>query len=410
MNLPFFIAGRYLFTRKSRNVINVISGITVAGIALASMAMVCTLFVFNGFHDLMTSLFTNFDPDIRIVSEKGKVFDPESLPLSDISDKSYVSSYTLTLQDQALAKYKSSQQIVSVMGVEDNYREVCNIDSILYGTGIPRLKDDVCEYGIMGVGLIHSLDCGIQPVAPISLVSPIRGKKINMLNPAANFTTESFYSPGVVFQVNQPPYDESYVIVPMSLSRRLFGYETEVSSVDIRLTDVANVRKAHKELQKMVGEEFEVLDRYEQQADVFKVVRLEKFVSFLFLTFILLVACFNIIGSLVMLMIEKREDAGILSSLGLPEESVSHIFVLDGLFTAVLGAVIGIIIGIMLALLQQRFGFIPLGANGGFVVDSYPVSVRMPDIVLVLVTVTLVTLIALLPMRRLARRFVSGDK
>lgn len=408
MDFPFFIARRYLIARKSRNVINVISGITMAGIALASMAMVCTLFVFNGFHNIMASLFTDFDPDLKVVSVKGKVFSPELSGLDRLAGLPFVEAVTYTLEDQALAMYKSTQQIVSVKGVAENFRDVYSIDSIMYGSGQPILRDEVCEYGIMGVGLMHALDCGIQPVAPISLFAPKRGEKVNMTNPAANFNEELYYSPGVVFQVMQAQYDDNYVIVPLELTRRLFGYDSEVSSVDIRLKNGYSVKRAAKEISHMCGENFEVLDRYSQQADIYKVVRLEKFVSYLFLTFILLIACFNIIGSLIMLIIEKKDDSRILGSLGLSEESISRIFVYDGLLIAVLGAAAGIVVGVVLALLQQRFGFIPLGANGGFVVDSYPVCVKLVDIVVVLVTVTVVTLISLLPIMKIADRFVRS--
>ena len=405
MNFPLFIARRYLFAGKSANVINVISGITIAGIALASMAMICTLSVFNGFHGLMASLFTGFDPDIRITPVQGKVFDPGAGSIASVSDMSFVESVTYVLEDQALAKYRSSQQIVTVKGVESNFEDVYDIGGILSGSGQPILSDEVCEYGIMGIGLMHSLDCGIQPVSPVGLYAPTRGSEINMSNPAANFTVERFYSPGVVFQVSQPQYDDSYVIVPMALARRLFGYDSEVSAIDLRLSASFPVNKAKKELKAMLGGNFHVQDRYEQQADVFNVIRLEKFISYLFLSFILLIACFNIIGSLVMLILEKRNDSSILVSLGLAQESVGKIFILDGLLISITGAGIGLLIGILLALVQQHFGLIPLGAEGGFVVDYYPVSVKLTDVLAVLLTVTAVTLITLVPIRSVAVRY-----
>lgn len=405
MNFPLFIAGRYLFSRKSTNVINVISGITIAGIALASMAMICTLSVFNGFRGLMASLFTGFDPDVRVTSVRGKVFDPASGTIADVGSLPYVESFTYVLEDQALAKYKSAQQIVTVKGVESNFDDVYDIEDILSGSGEMVLSDEVCEYGIMGVGLMHGLDCGIQPVAPIGLYAPIRGSKVNMSNPAANFSVESFYSPGVVFQVSQPQYDDNYVIVPMSLARRLFGYDSEVSAVDIRLSGSVSKSKAKKELKAVLGGDFYVQDRYEQQADVFKVIKLEKFISYLFLSFILLIACFNIIGSLVMLILEKRNDSRVLVSLGLPQDVIGKIFILDGLLISVIGAGVGLLLGVLLALAQQYIGFIPLGTNGGFVVDYYPVNVKLTDILAVLLTVTAVTLISLIPIRNVAVRY-----
>lgn len=404
-HFPLFIAGRYLFSKKSTNVINVISGITIAGIALASMAMICTLSVFNGFRELMETVFTGFDPDIRVTSVRGKVFDPESGSVTRLGELSYVESFTYVLEDQALAKYRSAQQIVTVKGVESNFDEVYNIEDILSGSGSMQLSDEVCEYGIMGIGLMQRLGCGMQPADPIGLYAPIRGSKINMSNPSANFTVESFFSPGVVFQVSQPQYDDNYIIVPMTLARRLFGYGNEVSAIDLRLSGTVSKNKAKKELKALLGPEFQVQDRYEQQAEVFKVIKLEKFISYLFLSFILLIACFNIIGSLVMLILEKKNDSSILVSLGLSQDAVGRIFILDGLLISVIGAGIGLVVGVLLALGQQWFGFIPLGSNGGFIVDYYPVSVKLTDILAVLLTVTAVTLLSLIPIRNVAVRY-----
>ncbi len=407
MNLPFFIARRYLFSGKSRNVVNIISAITVAGIALASMAMICTLSVFNGFRGLMESLFTSFDPDFKIVASRGKVFNPETVADGNIAQLGYVDAVTYSLEEQALAQYNGSQRIVTVKGAEDNFMDVCDIEDILYGSGKPVLKDQVCDFGIMGVGLMHALDCGIQPVQPVCLYAPKRGERINLTNPAANFTTQSFFSPGVVFQVSQPKYDDNYVIVPMSLARQLFGYSTGVSSIDIRIRKDYSQKKAYRNLKSLAGPGFEVLDRYGQQADVFRVIKLEKLISYLFLSFILFIACFNIVGSLVMLMLEKREDSVTLSNIGLADKSIRGIFILDGLLISVLGAMIGLSIGVALVLLQQRFGFIPLGQNGGFVVDSYPVRLRIGDVAAVLFTVAAVTLIVVVPVRRFAARIIS---
>lgn len=409
MNTPFFIARRYLFAPKSRNVINIISGITVAGIALASMAMICTLSVFNGFHELIESLFTDFDPEVRIVSSKGKVFNPSDSRIAGLGDLPYVEAVTHSLQEQALIRYNSSQYIVTVMGVEDNLCDVYELDNVLRGSGEFLFRDNVCDYAIPGIGLINHLDCGIQPVHPFTLYAPKRGTKVNLANPAVNFNSETVYASGLVFQVNQQPYDDSYVIVSMELARSLFGYEAEVSSIDLKISEGYSLSRAIKEITELAGDDFKVMDRYEQQADVFKVVRLEKFISFLFLTFILLIACFNIIASLVMLMVDKERDSAILGSLGMTPDAVSRIFVYDGLLISIVGSLVGLALGVILALLQQRFGFIPLGANGGFIVDSYPVCVRLTDVVVVLLTVTLVTLLSAWPIRRIADRMFSSS-
>ena len=408
MNLPFFIARRYLFARKSRSVINVISGITIAGIALASMAMICTLSVFNGFHSLMESLFTDFDPDLKVVSARGKVFDQISDMPGRMDSLHCVSAVTCSLEEQAMIRYGTSQCIVTVKGVEDNVCDVYGLDKTLRGSGEFILKDNVCDYAVLGIGVMTSLNCGFQPAYPYTIYAPKRGVRVNMSNPTANFNSADVFSPGLIFQVNQQPYDDTYIIVSMEMARRLFGYEHEVSSMDIRLSDGYSVRRAKKEIQEMLGDGFVVQDRYEQQADVFKVVKLEKLVSYLFLTFILLIACFNIIGSLIMLMVEKEDDTAILGSMGLSGDSTSRIFVYEGLLISAVGALAGLIVGVTVALLQQHLKFIPLGANGNFIVDYYPVCVKLSDVTAVMVTVMLVTLLSVWPVRRIADRFIKS--
>lgn len=412
MNLPFFIARRYLFSGKSRNVINVISGISVAGVALASLALICTLSVFNGFHELVENLFTNFDPQLRIESADGGVFEPDAPEIERVLELPSIEVSAAVLEDQALLKYKSRQQIVTMKGVDDSYHDVCGIDSILFGQGIWMLHDDVTEYGIMGIGLMKSMDSGIQSTVPFTLYVPKRGEKVSMTNPESSLAQAKFFSPGVVFQVNQQPYDDSYVMVSMDLARRLTGYGTQVSSIELKLVENASLKRTSREIQQILGSRYRLMDRYEQQEDVYKVVRLEKFISYLFLTFILLIACFNIIGSLVMLMVEKKADTQVLESLGMPEDQVRRVFVLDGLLISLFGALVGLVLGVLLCMLQQKFGFIPLGTEGGFVVSSYPVSVHMADIITVLVTVVAVSALSLWPIGRIARKFVedAGDR
>lgn len=406
MNLPFFIARRYLFARKSHNVINVISAISVAGIALASMALICTLSVFNGFHDLVSDLFTNFDAQLKIVPSHGKVFDPHSSEMLQVYELAQVDLVSEAIEEQALIQYKNKQEIVTVKGVSDNFYDLASIENTLRGQGIYMLHDDVAEYGIIGIELMNKLDCGIQSVLPFSLHVPKRGVRINPINPTSGLQSVQFFSPGVIFQVNQSSYDDSYVLVSLDLARTLFDYETEVSAVELRLTDDASLKRTKRQIQDILGPDYKVLDRFEQQADVYKVVKLEKFISYLFLSFILLIACFNIIGSLVMLIVEKQQDSSILGSLGLSSEDRGRIFVYDGLLISFSGVVAGLVVGLALTLLQQKFGFIPLG-QGSFVVDSYPVSVHLIDIVTVLITVLAVSFISVRPIGRIAAKYID---
>lgn len=407
MNFPFYIAKRYLFAKKSHNVINVISGISVAGIALASFALICTLSVFNGFNDLVATLFTKFDPELKIVSTQGKLFNTDKSKIQDLSDLHFVEEYSFSLEEQALIQYRNSQQIITIKGVEESFYATSGIEDILRGNGIFMLADEVCNYGIPGLGIISKLGSGIQPAEPFKLYVPKQGERVNMINAAANFNSCNIYSPGVAFQVNQAKYDENYLLVSLDVAENLTGYNNQATAIELKLSDNISVKKAKKRIAALLGTEFKVLDRYEQQEDIFKVVKLEKFISYLFLTFILLIACFNIISSLIMLMIEKQADTEILRSLGADKSTTTQIFVYDGILISMIGAVSGVVLGTIAALMQQHFGFIPLGTNGGFIVDAYPVNLKIEDIVLVLATVLVVSYISIKPIGKLAKRVIG---
>ncbi len=407
MNFPFYIAKRYLFAKKSHNVINVISGISVAGIALASFALICTLSVFNGFNDLVATLFTKFDPELKIVSTQGKLFNTDNSKIQDLSDLPFVEEYSFSLEEQALIQYRNSQQIITIKGVEESFYATSGIEDILRGNGIFMLADEVCNYGIPGLGIISKLGSGIQPAEPFKLYVPKQGERVNMINAAANFNSCNIYSPGVAFQVNQTKYDENYLLVSLDVAENLTGYNNQATAIELKLSDNISVKKAKKRIAALLGTDFKVLDRYEQQEDIFKVVKLEKFISYLFLTFILLIACFNIISSLIMLMIEKQADTEILRSLGADKSTTTQIFVYDGILISMIGAVSGVVLGTIAALMQQHFGFIPLGTNGGFIVDAYPVNLKIEDIVLVLATVLVVSYISIKPIGKLAKRVIG---
>ena len=410
MNFPFFIARRYLFAKKSHNVINVISAISVAGIVLASFALICTLSVFNGFHELVESLFGNFDPDVKIVASKGKFFSTDDSRIQKAQELPFIESCSFTLEEQALISYKSRQQIAIIKGVEDSYHDLTGIENLLRGNGIFMLEDEVCHYGIMGVGLMNQMDCGMNPAYPLRLYVPKKEGQVNMMNPATSFNQADIYSPGATFLVNQEKYDDNYVLISLKLARELTDREGEASALEIKLQQGFPLRKARKELTAILGTDYLILDRLEQQADAYKVVRLEKFISYLFLSFILLIACFNIIGSLIMLMVEKQQDARLLGSMGAEQKTVERIFVINGVLISLIGAVSGLILGIIAVLLQQKFGFISLGSSGTFIVDAYPVSIHLEDIILVLVTVLAVSFISVRPIGPIARRFIKSSE
>ena len=410
MKFPYFIARRYLFAKKSHNVINVISAISVAGIMLASFALICTLSVFNGFHELVESLFKDIDPELKIVSSNKKFFDTNNEKINSVLEFPYIETTSFTLEEQALISYKSRQQIVMIKGVQDSYHDLVNIENLLKGNGIYMLEDQICHYGIMGIGLTGKLDCGISPSDRLKLYVPKKEGRVNVANPATSFNQADIYSPGVVFRVEQEKYDDNYVLISLDLARSLTGRQNEASALEIRLKDGTSVNKAKREISAALGGDFQVQNRIEQQQDVFKVVKLEKFISYLFLSFILLIACFNIIGSLIMLIVEKQQDAQLLKSMGASQRTIERIFITNGVLISLIGAVSGLAIGIIATLLQQKYGFIKLGTEGSFLVDAYPVKIYFQDIVIVLVTVLVVSFVSVRPIGPIARRFIKKSE
>lgn len=408
MNFPFYIARRYLFSKKSHNAINVISGISVCGVALATLALVCTLSVFNGFQDLVSNLFTAFDPELKIVPATGKVFDGQDKAIAAIRKMPEVALVSESLEDNALVQYQGRQAMAVIKGVEDNFEELTPIDTILFGRGELMLHDEVVDYAIPGVQLLATLGTGIRFLDPLEVYAPKRGAKVNMANPAASFTGGNLFSSGLVFAVNQEKYDGSYILTSLKFARQLFQYTTEVSAINLKMKEGTDIDAFKRKLEKHLGERFRVLDRYEQQADTFRIMKIEKFISYLFLTFILMIACFNVIGSLSMLIIDKHDDVVTLRNLGANDRQIVCIFLFEGRLISFIGAVSGIVLGVLLCWLQQTFGLISLGAAGSFIVDAYPVSVHWEDVVLIFFTVLAVGFLSVwYPVRYLSRRLLS---
>ena len=410
MNVPVFIARRYLLSKKSHNAINVISGISVCGVALATLALVCTLSGFNGFQDVVATFFTAFDPQLKITATTGKVFDASDRNIQAVRDLPEVAVFSQVLEDNAMVQYKDRQMMATIKGVEDNYEELTPIDSIFFGRGNPTLHDDVADYATPGVELVSALNTGISFLDPLNVYAPKRGSKVNMANPTSSFCTEQLFSSGLVFAVNQQKYDASYIITSIQFARKLFQYENEVSSVALRLTSSAQVAKTKKKIQQLLGNGYTVQDRYEQQSDTFRIMKVEKLISYIFLTFILVIACFNVIGSLSMLIIDKRDDVVTLRNLGANDQLIRRIFLMEGWMISFVGAVVGIILGLLLCFIQQTFGILSLGggSGAGFVVDAYPVSVHWQDIVLIFITVVVVGLLSVwYPVHYLSRQLLK---
>lgn len=408
MNLALYIARRYLFSKKSHNAINVISAIAVCGVALATLALVCTLSVFNGFHDLISSFFTHFDPQLKVEAARGKTFVQDSAMMASIQQIEGVEVVSMTLEDNAMAKYQEQQAMVTIKGVDDNFQALTGVEEILYGNPELKLYDEVADYGIPGIQLMYILGMGMQPFDPIEVYAPRTGTRVNMTNPMANFRRLPLYSPGTVLNINDARYASTYIVASLDYAQRLFDCPGEISAIELRLTPGASTGRVKRAVQQLVGDGYTVHDRYEQQEATFKVVKIEKFVSYLFLCFILMVACFNIISSVSMLILDKRDNVDTLRSMGATQNMAERIFIYEGNLIAFFGAITGLVLGVVLCLLQQEFGIIGLGGDGQFVVDAYPVRVKLLDILLVFVSVILVNAVSVwLPIKLLNKYFMK---
>lgn len=408
-NFSFFIARRYLFSKKSHHAINIISAISVIGVAFATLALVCTLSVFNGFQELVASCFTAFDPQLKIKPVSGKVVSAQDSCLVVLRNHPMVAVYSECLEENALLSFGERQMMVTVKGVQENFKELTSIEQLLYGEGQFKLEAQAHDLGILGINLASSLGVSARPEEQMTVYAPQKGERINMGNPAASFTQMPLYTSGVVFSVQQEKYDDTYVIVSLDFARKLFKESDGVSAIELRLNPSVDVQEAKRHIQNLVGSRFQVLDRYEQQADIFKVMKVEKLIAYVFLSFILLVASFNIIGSVSMLIIEKKDDVLVLRNLGATERMIKRIFLFEGRLITAIGAFAGIFMGLLLCYLQQTFGWLKLGqSSGSFLVDAYPVSVYWSDIILVFVTVIVIGYLALwYPVRYLCNRYLA---
>ena len=400
MSFPFYIARRHLFSKKSTHAINIISAISATGVAVATMALVVTLSVFNGFHDLVESFFTQFDPQIKIIPTQGKTVQIRQLPQIEIA--------TETVEDQALAVFNDKQAMIHLKGVDDNFEQLTHIDEILLGDGEFELHAANLQYGILGIRLAQTLGTGARFRGFLRIYAPKREGQIDMTNPNDAFVEDSLMSPGVIFHVKQAKYDGDYIIAPIAFARNLFDQQGMLSSLELRVRDDANINQVKKQIKQIAGTKYQVLDRYEQQAETFNIMNIEKMIAYIFLTFILTVAAFNIIGSLTMLIIDKKEDVNTLRNLGATEKQVAHIFTLEGMIISIAGALIGTVLALLLCYLQQRYSLVTLGqSEGSFVVNAYPVSVHASDILLTLITVTIISYLSVrYPVRYLSKRFL----
>ncbi|MCI5814310.1 MAG: FtsX-like permease family protein [Prevotella sp.] len=408
MNFPLFVARRYLFSKKSTHAINVISMISAIGVAVATMALVIVLSAFNGFHDLVATLFTRFDPQLEITPVMGKTAPADDPLLATVRQMPEVAVVTECVEDNALAVFQDKQAMVTIKGVDDNFKDLANIQSTLYGDGEFCLHAANLNYGILGIQLAQQLGTGTLWTDPLRVYAPIKEGQIDITDPTQGFVVDSLDAPGVVFYVKQTKYDSRYILVPIAWARNLFGEQGMVSSLELRLKEGSDIGAVKKKIAATVGDKYRVRDRYEQQDDTFKIMQIEKLFAYVFLTFILVVACFNIVGSLSMLIIDKRDDVVTLRNLGASDRQIVRVFLFEGRMISVAGAVIGILVGLLLCWLQQQYGLVKLGgSDASFIVNAYPISVHYLDVFLVFLTVVAVGWLAVwYPVRYFSRRLL----
>jgi len=395
LNLPFHIAKRYLFAKKSHNAVNVISAISVGGIIVATMAMVCALSIYNGFTDIAARSFSAFDPELQITPVRGKVFDPANARLDLLKEISSIDFISESLEENALVKFEDRQEPVLLKGVSPDFVKLADINSLIID-GEFGLRDGDIDFCVVGAGLATHLGVRASFISPLEIYMPKRNEKVNLANPSTAFTIANTYTAGV-FALNQAKYDEQLMIISIELIRELLRYENEVSSLDIKVKDGESVESVKREIKAILGDEYLVKDRFEQQEDLFRMVSIEKWVTFLILAIILLIAAFNVVGSLSMLILEKKEDIRILQNMGANKKLITNIFFFEGSFITFTGAVIGILIGLILCLGQQYFGWLKLSSSTGtFIIEAYPVVVQPMDVLYILLTVNIIGIITVL--------------
>ena len=401
MKTELKIAWRYLFAKKQYNAIHIISGISAAAIGVVTAAMICVLSVMNGFGVMVEQLFSQFDPDIRIEAVSGKSFHDEGEQFDALRQLPAVALVSQTIEETALLQFEDRQMPVRLCGVDSIFPTLTHIQDIITD-GEYEVHDGAFDRAVLGRGLAWQIGVGAHFIHPLQLYAPKRTARVNMLRPDKAFNEEICFIAGT-FAVQQAQYDDEMMLVDIPLTRRLLEYgEKEVTALLIQLSPNASARQAERDIQSLLGKDYNVLNRYEQQADFFRILRVEKLLTTLLLVFILLIASFNIIGSLSMLIIDKQSDIQTLSHLGANQQTIRRVFLFEGWMISTLGAICGLVVGLIICLLQEHLGLLKLGNGAEYVVSAYPVAVQATDLLIVtIVVLSLGFIAAWIPARRI---------
>ncbi len=406
MNLSFYIARRYLLGKKSQNAINIISGISVVGVTVGTMALVIVLSVFNGFDSVVKSLFSTFDPDIKISAVEGKTFIPDPEATGRILELEGVEAVSQVLEENVLLLYDEKQHIATIKGVDDSFQAVTGLDSMIY-EGTMKLKEKNRFYAVVGQGVAYSLRIGLNFINPMYVYSIDRKSRFNMAQPEESIRRD-FIFPSGIFAIEQD-FDSKYIIVPIEFTRKLLSYDNEVTFLEVKLDPQFPAGEVQEEITSILGDGFHVKNRQQQNDLFYRVMKSEKWAIFLILTFILIIASFNIIGSLSMLIIDKKRDIVTLRNMGARNRLIERIFLVEGWLISVTGSILGIVLGTGISWIQQHFGLIKLKGSGSFVIDAYPVKIEPVDILLIWLTVLLIGWIAArYPVRQISRKYLKS--
>ena len=384
MNYKLFIAVRYLFSKKRHNTINLITWVSMIGVAIGTMALIVVLSVMNGFENMVQNYFSAFDPSLKILPREGKAFSSQDSLIQEAKALKIFTAWCEVIEQDGLIAFNDKQTPAIIKGVDHNYNYIIDDKNLMWDGSMNFDNSyDNLNLAAIGIGLAERINSSVSLINPLTLYAP-KNKKVNLARPDANFTQTSFYNNGI-FCVQQPKYDDNLIVMPIDIVRKAYQLKSDyITAIEIKCNE-ENIQSTKQQIENIVEEQYVVLDQYEQQADFYRIVKIEKWTTFMILCFIVLIATFNIIGSLSMIIIEKKEDISLFKSLGNTPQQIQQLFILEGTLISAIGTLIGTIFGIAIVLLQQYFGLIKIGS--GYVAQVYPVELQLLDVIVVIIAV-----------------------
>lgn len=409
MSLPLKIAWRYLVSKKGHQAVNIISIVAVCGVVVATAALICVLSVFNGFRGLIMGKLAMLDPQVAITATMGKTINDADSVIDVVNNIPGVERAVPVILDQALAIYAQYQMPVRLKGVPDNYNTMNDIDSVIVD-GEWKLRDQVSRYIVVGAGPAVRLMVRPESLGMVYLYAPQRQGHVNIANPMGAFRQDSLFVSGI-FQLQQNSYDADLIYVPLDVAQELFDYETEATQIEVKLDSGANEQQVMHAIGNLLGSSYQVQNRLMQQREAYRLVNIEKWMAFLLLAFILVIATFNVISTLSLLIIEKDDSIATLRALGANDRQISRIFVLQGWLITLAGAITGVVIGLILCLCQQQFGWLRLsGDPANMIINAYPVEVQWTDVIITLALVAAVGLLTSMVTALIMRRRLKSEE